>query len=98
LAFWEERLRKFNVPFERTERFGETYIQFKDYDGLQLEIVARERGQESKWSFGGVPAEKAIKAFGGAILYSMMPEKTMQTLQQVMGLERIGEDQGLVRF
>lgn len=96
--FWEERLNKFSVRFERAERFGETYIQFKDQDGLQLEMVEREDGPESKWSFGGVPAEKAIKGFGGAVLYSMAPEKTMYALEHVMGLERVGEDQGLVRY
>lgn len=98
LSFWEERLTKISVPYERTERFGETYLQFQDWDGLQLEIVAREQGPNSKWSFGGVPAEKAIKGFGGAILYSMTPEKTMHTLEHVMRLERIGEEQDLVRF
>lgn len=98
LPFWEERLTKFAISFERTERFDETYIRFKDRDGLQLEIVARGQGPNSKWSFGGIPVEKAIKGFGGAVLYSMAPEKTMHTLEYVMGLERIGEDQGLIRF
>uniref|UniRef100_UPI002812827F VOC family protein n=1 Tax=Paenibacillus sp. TaxID=58172 RepID=UPI002812827F len=86
------------IPFDRHERFGETYLRFKDRDGLQLEIVAREAGSQSRWSFGGVSTEHAIKGFGGAVLYSMAPEKTMHTLQHVMGLERVGEDQGLVRF
>ncbi|RAP75780.1 ring-cleaving dioxygenase [Paenibacillus montanisoli] len=98
LPFWEERLTKFSISFERIQRFEETYLQFKDRDGLQLEIVAREQGPNSKWSFGGVPADKAIKGFGGAVLYSMAPEKTMRTLEHVLGLERMGEDQGLVRF
>jgi glyoxalase family protein len=98
LPFWQERLSKFSVPFERTARFGETYLQFKDSDGLQLELVEREQGPASQWSFGGVQAEHAIKGFGGAILYSMAPDQTMHTLEHVLGLERIGEDQGLVRF
>lgn len=98
LTFWEERLNKFKIAIEKVERFGETYLRFEDYDGLRLEIVARAEGPASKWSFGGVPADKAIKGFGGAVIYSMNPERTMQTLQQVMGLERIGEDQGLIRF
>ncbi|TLS50837.1 ring-cleaving dioxygenase [Paenibacillus antri] len=98
LPFWEARLAKFAIPFDRQERFGETYLRFKDRDGLQLEIVAREAGPRSRWSFGGVSTEHAIKGFGGAVLYSMAPEKTMHTLQHVMGLERVGEDQGLVRF
>jgi len=98
LGFWEERLQTFNVSFKRTERFGETYLQFADQDGLQLELVEREGGQASKWSFGGVPADKAIKGFGGAILYSVQPEKTMEVLQNVLGLEKVGEEGGLVRF
>lgn len=96
--FWADRLAKFNVPYTRVERFGETYLQFADQDGLQLELVEREGGQPSKWSFGGIPAENAIKGFGGAILYSVHPAKTMEVLQTVMGLEKVGEEGGLVRF
>lgn len=98
LPFWEERLNKFKVDFSHAERFGESYIRFKDPDGLQLELVEREEGPQSGWSFGGVPAEKAIKGFGGAVLFSMAPEQTMRLLEEVMGLERIGEEGGLVRF
>jgi len=96
--FWEKRLAKFGVETERSERFGETYLRFKDPDGLQLEIVEREEGRASKWSFGGVPAEKAIKGFGGALLYSTAPERTMSVLQQVLGLKKIAEENGLIRF
>ena len=98
LSFWEDRLRKFALSYERMKRFGETYIRFQDRDGLQLELVARQEGPKSKWSFGGVPADKAIKGFGGAVLYSTAAQSTMHTLQHVMGLERVGEEQGLVRF
>ncbi|GIQ69483.1 ring-cleaving dioxygenase [Xylanibacillus composti] len=98
LPFWEERLSKFAIPYEETQRFGETYLRFQDRDGLKLELVARKEGPNSKWSFGGVPADKAIKGFGGAVLYSMAPEQTMHALEHVLGLERIGEEQGMVRF
>jgi glyoxalase family protein len=98
MSFWEARLAQFAVPFTHAERFGERYIQFIDTDGLQLELVERADGPSSKWSFGGVPTDKAIKGFGGAILYSMSPERTMQLLEHVMGLERIAEENGFVRF
>lgn len=98
MEFWEERLNKLNISFTRAQRFGETFLQFRDKDGLQLEIVEREQGPQSKWSFGGVPADKAIKGFGGAVLYSIAPEKTMHVLEQVMGLEKVGAEGGLVRF
>lgn len=98
LSFWEERLTKFAVAYKRVERFNETYLQFTDKDGLQLEIVEREGGPASKWSFGGVPADKAIKGFGGAILYSVAPTYTMAVLEKLMGLQKVGEENGLVRF
>ncbi|MFF2156724.1 ring-cleaving dioxygenase [Paenibacillus chitinolyticus] len=98
LPFWKERLRKLDVSFRETERFSETYIQFQDVDGLELELVERAEGADSKWSFGGVPADKAIKGFGGAVLYSVNPESTMHTVEHVMGLTRTAEEDGLVRF
>lgn len=98
LAFWEKRLAKFKVKFERTRRFGETYLHFEDPDGLQLEIVEREGGAPSKWSFGGVPADKAIKGFGGAVLYSTAPDRTQETLQNVLGLEKTGQEGGWIRY
>jgi glyoxalase family protein len=98
MPFWEARLASSSIPYARVERFGEAYIQFKDPDGLQLEIVEREAGEGSRWSFGGVPADMAIKGFGGAILYSMAPQRTMELLEEGMGLTRVGEESGFVRF
>lgn len=98
LPFWERRLEKLGVAFEKTERFGETYLRLADRDGLQLEIVERDEGEKSQWSFGGVPAEYAIKGFGGAVLNSIAPDKTMDVLQNVLGLTRVAEEGGLVRF
>ncbi|MDR7319231.1 ring-cleaving dioxygenase [Brevibacillus nitrificans] len=98
LGFWEDRLNKFEVAYNKVTRFGETYLQFADQDGLQLELVEREGGAPSKWSFGKIPAAKAITGFGGAILYSVQPEKTMEVLQNLLGLEKVGEEGGLVRF
>ncbi|UZJ79945.1 ring-cleaving dioxygenase [Fictibacillus sp. KU28468] len=98
LTFWEERLTKFNVAFEKTERFGEQYLAFDDPHGLHLELVSRSEGKNSTWSFGGVSAEVAIKGFGGAVLLSGAPQKTMGLLTDVMGLEKAGEDDDYIRF
>jgi glyoxalase family protein len=98
LRFWEERLVKLSIPFTSVSRFNEQYVQLADPDGLQLEIVEREEGSLSKWSFGGVPADKAIKGFGGAVLYSTAPDKTGNVLEQVMGLEKVGQEGDFARF
>lgn len=98
LSFWEARLDKFGVKHERQQRFGETYVRFTDHEGLQLELVERAEGKDSAWSFAGVPADKAIKGFGGAVLYSTNPARTMALLENVFGLERVSEEAGHVRF
>ncbi|TCZ80743.1 ring-cleaving dioxygenase [Paenibacillus albiflavus] len=98
MDFWEARLQHFGVQITRNTRFGEQFLQFTDHDGLQLEIVAREDGPNSKWSFGGIPVDKAIKGFGGAVLYSTHPKATSELLENVMGLEVIGQEGDWMRF
>ncbi|MFB9326237.1 ring-cleaving dioxygenase [Paenibacillus aurantiacus] len=98
LAFWQERLTRLNVPFASAERFGETYLQFEDYDGLKLELVEREDGAPSTWSYSGIPADRAIKGFGGAVLYSTAPEKTRHVLEDVLGLELEAQTETLARY
>lgn len=97
-SFWKERLTKFNVAFEETVRFGETFLQFEDRDGLKLEIVERAAGKPSEWAFGGVPVDKAIKGFGGAILYSTAPDSTQHLLEHVMGLRKVGQEGLYARY
>lgn len=98
IGFWEERLQRFNVAFSKMERFGEQYIEFDDPHGLHLEIVERAEGEVNTWTFGGVTPEVAIKGFGGATLLSARPDKTAELLEQVMGLEKVGEEGDFVRY
>ncbi|MEK3907090.1 ring-cleaving dioxygenase [Oceanobacillus sp. FSL W7-1309] len=98
MNFWENRLAKFNIEYQITQRFGETYLELADPHGLQLELVEREGGVSNNWTHGDVTSDVAIKGFGGAILLSTNPEKTGETLQNVMGLEKVGEEEDLVRF
>ncbi|WP_440604025.1 ring-cleaving dioxygenase [Bacillus sp. GB_SG_008] len=98
MPFWESRLREFNIEFISSVRFGETYLQFQDPDGLQIELVEREGGPQNTWSFGGIGVENAIKGFSGATLYSTQPNKTAQLLEEVFGLECIGQEDEFLRF
>jgi glyoxalase family protein len=96
--FWEKRLSGFGIAVTKQVRFAEQYLQFSDKDGLQLELVEREEGPQSQWAFGGVTADKAIKGFGGAILFSAAPDKTANVLEQVMGLQRVEQEGDYIRF
>ncbi|GLX70988.1 ring-cleaving dioxygenase [Paenibacillus glycanilyticus] len=98
MGFWKSRLAAFHISYTESTRFSESYIQFLDYDGLQLEIVEREGGALNTWSHGDIPADKAIKGFGGAVLYSTASDKTMLTLEEILGLEKVGKDNGFIRF
>lgn len=98
MPFWEQRLEKFHVPFSKLERFGEQYLRLSDPHGLEIELVEREEGDNSQWSFGGVTSDVAIKGFGGAVLFSADPEKTAELLENVLGLEQAGEEGEYIRF
>lgn len=98
LAFWEKRLLSFNIKAVKTTRFGETFLQFDDPHGVQLEIVERGGGPNSKWELSGIDADHAIKGFGGAVLFSQFPEQTGELLEQALGLTRIGRESDYCRY
>ncbi|SCW68309.1 glyoxalase family protein [Paenibacillus tianmuensis] len=98
LGYWEDRLASFGIAVTKANRFSETSLQFQDNEGLRLELVEREEGPSSGWSFGGIPADKAIKGFGGAVLFSTDPNKTTDALVHLLGLEKVAEDAEYARF
>ncbi|WP_379145709.1 ring-cleaving dioxygenase [Paenibacillus sp. sgz500992] len=98
MAFWEQRLAAYQIPVTHVTRISESYLSFSDYDGLRIELVEREAGPRSTWSFAGVTAEHAIKGFGGAVLYSTNPEKTADTLTRTLGMELIAKGDGYIRY
>lgn len=98
MGFWEQRLAKFGVPATKMERFGEQYLEFDDPHGLHLEIVEREEGEKNTWQAGEIKPEVAIKGFGGATLLSVRPDETAQLLENVMGLQKVGQEGDFIRF
>src|SRR3954451_3746860 len=98
LEFWEKRLEKFNVSFSKSGCFGEEYLTFDDPYELHLEIDEREEGEPNTWNFGGGTSEVAIKGFGDATLLSTQPKETAKLLENVMGLEVVGEEEDFIRF
>ncbi|MEC5425244.1 ring-cleaving dioxygenase [Virgibacillus sp. C22-A2] len=96
--FWERRLQKFGVETETSIRFGETYLNFKDPDGLQVELVERNEGPTNNWNIGDIDSKVGIKGFGGATLNSAQPNKTADVLENILGLECIGQEEGYLRF
>jgi glyoxalase family protein len=98
IDFWKTRLESFKVSYTEIERFGEQYLQFQDPHGLLLEIVEREEGAPNRWEFGSVTEDVAIKGLGGATLFSAKSAETAEVLNNVLGLELVGEEGDYIRF
>ncbi|NLY76837.1 MAG: ring-cleaving dioxygenase [Tissierellia bacterium] len=96
--FWEERLKRFNIEYKKTNRFGEEYIQFADPHGLEIELVEREGGHENTWAVDDITPDVAIKGFAGAVFYSHSPKETVEVIETLLGLERVGEEGEFIRF
>ncbi|CAK4823912.1 unnamed protein product [Aphanomyces euteiches] len=97
-SFWENRLASFGIATTTISRFSEQYLQFTDKEGLGLEIVERADGAKSTWSFGGITPNEAIKGFGGAVLFSTNPAKTIDAVENLLGFRKVGEDGTYVRL
>ena len=65
---------------------------------MRLELVEREEGAASTWEHEGIPANKAIKGFGGAVLFSVNPQRTMDALENILGFVRVDENEEYARF
>lgn len=98
LLFWQKRLTYFQIEVMETTRFDEKYITFTDNSGLIIELVERDQGPNSWWSFSSVPVEFAIKGFAGALLFSANSRSTERVLIDLLGLSKVAEEEGLVRF
>lgn len=96
-SFWKRRLVKYGIAYTEAIRFDEAYIQFQDPDGLQIELVERKNAPENKWDTDIEP-ENAIRGFAGATLFSAQPGKTAATLEQILGMHFIGQQDEMLRY
>jgi glyoxalase family protein len=98
VEFWEHRLHQFGIEYHSSVRFEERFLTLNDPDGLQLELIERTEGPINTWNFGGIHSENTIKGFGGATLISAQPNKTADVLENVLGFECVGDEEGFLRF
>ncbi|KTG27037.1 ring-cleaving dioxygenase [Haloferax profundi] len=95
--YWEDRLRAHDVEVDdRTTRFGETVLSFRDHDGQPLELVTGDSPVEP-WTGGPVPSDHAIRGFHGVTLHSTDPEVTGSILG-VLGYEQTASTKERLRY
>jgi glyoxalase family protein len=100
LEFWENRLLEFNIAAgEKIERFGETYLPFKDPDGLQLSFVTPvEFDERNGWGSGQVNATNATKGFYNTTLTLRKIDETAKILTDILGYRLLLQEGNRYRF
>lgn len=100
LGYWVERLASFGVETAPLEaRFGERALPFEDPHGMGLSLV--ETGDTrvfTPWEDSPVPAERQVRGLHSARLWERNLETTARFLTGVLGFQRLGSEDGWVRF
>lgn len=100
LAYWEQRLKKFNVNYkDAQDRFdNEAVIYFEDHDGLGLELVFNDKDTRTAFSYGNIPVENSIKGFYNVEIWEEGYERTAAVLTEQMDHKLIAEKSNRFRF
>lgn len=100
VGYWLERLKNHNVSASRvTERFGEEVIRFTDGDGMLVELIASDRGQEARpWDGASVPVEQAIHGLHGVSASLDDVQDSATLLTDIFGYQLVGTEGNRSRY
>ncbi|HUH19606.1 ring-cleaving dioxygenase [Albibacterium sp.] len=100
LEFWEERFKEFKVETGRLgERFGELYLPFQDYDGLNLELIVPNKEDSRKpWETEDLKAAVATRGFHNVTLTLRNVQPTADILTDVFGYKFLKQESNRYRF
>jgi glyoxalase family protein len=100
LDYWLERLGSHGVrAAEPARRFGERTMAFRDPHGMELALVEIDEERAfSPWHESPVPVDRQVRGLHSARLWERELPPTEAFLLEVMGFEKLGEEQGWHRF
>ncbi len=97
IGYWTTRLAAFGT--ERTERFGDPVLTFRDLDGMHLALVGIPGIEaEPAWVNGEIPIDYAIRGFHGVSLTLGDAALTGAVLSDVFGFAEAGHEGDTTRF
>jgi len=99
LAYWKSRLEENGVTLTEENRFGEPHLVFQDPHGLGLALTESDDKRDvAAWEKSPVPAEYQLRGMHNTRIQVQEIKFTEALLTQIMGFERIAEENGWVRF
>ncbi|TDO24294.1 ring-cleaving dioxygenase [Pedobacter duraquae] len=100
LDFWTNRFTENKVSFTlASERFGETFISFKDPDGLSLSLIIPKNADGRKpWETESVKKENATRGFHSTTLSLQKIDDTAKVLTDIFGYRLLGQEGNRYRF
>ncbi|MCC5931599.1 MAG: VOC family protein [Cyclobacteriaceae bacterium] len=100
LDYWQERLKRFSIPFSNPqERFnGEISMYFQDFDGLGLELVVSDHDPRTGYLAPHIAPGHAIKGFYSVSMLEEGYEKTGAFMSRFLGYELIAEKGNRFRY
>jgi glyoxalase family protein len=97
IGYWTGRLAVYGA--ERTERFGEPTLIFRDPDGMRLALVGSPGIEaEPAWDNKEISVEHAIRGFHGVSLTLNSAAPTAAVLSNVFGFAEAGREGDTIRF
>ena len=100
LDFWAHRFKQYNIKHDEPgERFGETYLSFRDPDGLKLELVVPADADNRKgWQTADVAEAVATKGFHDITLTVKNISPTAAVLTDIFGYSLQKQEGNRYRF
>lgn len=100
LSFWKNRFVEYGVDHgEITEKLGESFLPFRDPDGLNLElIIPRDPDNRNIWETEEVKADVATRGFHSVTLTLRDIQATADILTDILNYKLIGQEENRYRF
>lgn len=99
MAYWKERLDAHNITTLEEIRFSEKHLTFIDPHGLGLALTENEDERDfAAWEKSSVPADKQLRGMHNVRFQVRELKYTEMLLTEVLGYERMAEDNGWVRY
>jgi len=100
LDYWAARLEKYGAMLDaRGTRFAEPVLTLVDPHGLRLALIEAPGTRPfTPWEESPVPPERQVRGLHGARLVERDPAGTAVFLEEVLGFEELGREDGWTRY